>query len=143
MKKRKDWVNRFIEAIDKAQTQEIDWKTFNCGYFLTDVIFAMTGENIGERFKVKAATEKSAMVTLRQFSKGGVIETAEKIAAEYDIPEVSPAYAKRGDPVVADIDGVIAFGVVDLSGRFVLVVTPKRGVSPHPHKHIIRAWSIP
>lgn len=147
MKKRRDWVQRFEATVKNARAKPFAWNGLNCATFVCDCIEATTGvDPMAElRGKVsKAKTKKEAFALLKKYGKGGIVEAAMTGAAKHGIKEIAPAYAKRGDPVVAhNENGEQVFGVVDLSGRHVIGMGPDSGIAEVPVAQIDKAWSIP
>jgi hypothetical protein len=135
-------VSRLSVVIEKAQTKTPDWKEWNCGLFLADCLEAVAGVQIRHRFKIPHNTEKSARAAMKRFSGGGVYETGKKLAVELGVRECTPAQAGRGDPVIVSVDGSEAFGMVDLTGRRVMVVSQTKGLSFRPVEEIVHAWRI-
>ena len=76
---------------------------------------------------------------------GGFVEMIDTSARRFGIEQVPPAFANRGDPVLAkhpddDIFG-LELGIVDMSGRFI-IVAQKVGWVVQPRSAARYAWKI-
>lgn len=141
MRRRKDWVQRLDVVLQAASKRAFHWRDFNCGIFMGQAVEAVTTEAVLHHFTIKGETKRQAYAALKKFSKGGVAATMEKFATMYGKKEITWEQAKRGDPVIVDSPEGDAFGIVDLTGRYVAVVGPK-GLNLLPTSDIKRAWSV-
>lgn len=107
--------------------------------FAVDVVTLLRGRDPAPFFRGRYDTKRGAMRALRDFSGGGLIETAERISREEAIEEVPLALAQRGD---------VAFLVTPLGDALAIVLgstvaIPGRvGIQRVPIDQCSRAWAV-
>jgi len=109
--------------------------------FAVGCIQVVTGKDTAAFFRGKYADEQTAYSLIRQFAGGGLVEMVEKATAEFGFAEVGKNFAQRADLVLYNNDGHDTLGVMDFSGRFVMIAG-KAGVIKLPPENIKRAWRI-
>jgi len=138
-----DWVNRFDRAIAKAENIPFTWDDHNCVTFTADCLFAILGVDLMPTSKRKFKTKRGAFAAMKR-ECGGDIECLAAKTFGGNFPEVPPAYANRGDPVILKMnDGSLVMSVVDLSGATAVALNVDgSGVVHIPMTHATRAWNI-
>lgn len=140
-----DWHRRLHEAVQRLAGRPWFYGRHDCCLAACDLIRAMTGEDPARdlrRYRSERGAYRQAM------RHGGVEALAVDVARRFDAPEVDPRFAQRGDVCVVygDYGGLYgwteALGVVDLSGRFVLVAAQPGGWAHVPIVQARRAWRI-
>lgn len=106
----------------------------------------MTGVDPMVDLRGKYSSAVGSVRALKQFAGGGLDEAAARIGQSLQTAEVSVGLAKRGDCVLADVDGGIgmrspALGLVSLSGRSALFAGPV-GLTEIPLRACRRAWTV-
>jgi hypothetical protein len=115
---------------------------FDCGLFTAGALEAMTGVDLGARFRGKYAGNISAEKAMRRFCGGDLERLAETIAKEYELKEVAPRMAQRGDAVlIGDGENGPALGVIDIRGN-VAVTVSAAGLAYRDRESILRAWRV-
>ena len=145
LKRRRDWVDRFEEAVRERAGMAFSWGTHDCVMAAVHCIKAITDEDVATRLR-GYKTLRGARYRLAKY--GGIQGLAESVAERYGAEEVKPMFAQRGDCVVVQGDVVDpetgtdeVLGVVDLSGHRVLVADEK-GWQTFPLTSVVRAWRI-
>lgn len=75
--------------------------------FAADVVFALTGADPAAEYRGQYHDEVGAL---------RIIHAAGGMRALIDLPEKPPAFAQRGDVVLALVEGRETLGVVDVGG---------------------------
>jgi hypothetical protein len=138
------WETRLNSIIIDASKNAFEWGTQDCALFAANCFLAVTGEDYAVFFRNKYTTEEGAYAALEEFAGAGLEEALDKIneTAKFDV--VTGNFAQRGDIVLVDISGgkgTYAAGVIDLSGKSVLVVS-ERGLLSIGRRYIKKAWRI-
>ena len=142
MRKLPDWVQRFEQVVLDAESREFDWVEHNCFTFASACFEAITGRSWLVN-QPKITSKRKALSIMAKYAKGGVEGAMVKMAGRFGMAEVSPLYAKRGDPVLIELDGEQLFATVDLTGRGVLAIRDDGlGLIRLELREIKRAWSI-
>lgn len=105
----------------------------DCCLFVCNAIQAMTGVDVAAEFRGKYSTLAEA----RRF--GTVREIAERITAQFSMPEVPVLRAQRGDVVLIKRRSY-SLGLVDLSGR--IAALTKDGLTRIPIESASKAWRV-
>jgi hypothetical protein len=150
LRRREDWPRRLVEFLEAAHGRPFSWGTFDCCLFACDAVEAMTGVDPARPFRGRYRTRRGAYAALKRFTgsrhcRGGLKETAERIAGELGMPEVRPLMAQRGDVVLIESapgERGDALGIVDMTGRHVSVVAPDSGYRRLPLAAAERAWRV-
>lgn len=140
MKKLQDWVSRFEKVVLDAENKEFDWVEHNCFTFASQCFEAITGQSlVAEAPKITSKRKALSIMSKYDGIEGCLLAVAEI----FGLAEVSPLFAKRGDPVLVELDGEQLFATVDLTGRGVLVIRDDGlGLIRLELSEIKRAWSI-
>jgi hypothetical protein len=142
MKRLPDWVERFESEIQKAERTPFDWAKNNCVTFTADCLKAILGVDFMPLAKRRLKTKRGALAALKR-ECGGDLECLAAKTFDGVFPEVPPAYAKRGDPVVLKMpDGSLIISIIDLSGGSAVALNVDgSGVVRVPADQAIRAWN--
>lgn len=143
MKKVKNWVGNLQSVLDKSNGKPFDWGSFNCCMFAADCVEAQTGIDFLDGEREKVSDKKSVIKYLEREAEGSLIQFMENITAKYNMKEIKPALAQRGDlAIVKDHTGRAAFAVIDLSGQSVTAIKPGIGASRVSLSAVERAWRV-
>ncbi len=138
MKRFQDWPIRLEKAvIDHAQLK-FKYGQHDCCLSVCDCVLAMTGEDLAEDFR-GYKTKKQAFDLLKK--RAGIKGIIEEMAKKHNIEEIQTSFGQRGDVVLINYNNRDSLGIIDLSGRFVLVASIV-GWCALPVKEAIRAWRI-
>ncbi len=134
MRRRDDWPERLAYFLAEARGRPFAWGSWDCCLFVVEAIRAMTGIDLGERYRGTYSDEAGAVEILAR--DGGVVGIA---TAMLGAPLPTPLLAKRGDVVAVETRGGTALGVV--AGKAAMLLTPEclAGVSVSA---AIRGWSV-
>lgn len=122
-------LDAFREYLEANLNKPFDWGTRDCGTFAVGAIKAMTGYDAlkGDRW----STKREADAFLER--EGGMVAACDKRFRPISIGE-----AKRGDLVLAKVEGGEALCVVDSN---YLVGAGRKGLVRVPRTAGIKAWS--
>jgi len=99
MKRNNDWPEKLAEVVAERSASSVEYP---CAYFAADCVLAMTGEDpLPERL---SADEQYA-----RMRRDGFATLRDAVGAR--LREVPIAHARRGDLVIALVDGADALGV--------------------------------
>lgn len=73
------------------------WGENDCALFACDCAREIIGVDLAYHFRGKYTSEYEAYELLYGFAGGGILETAHKIANEFDIKTITTGFAVRGD----------------------------------------------
>lgn len=134
-----DWEHIFGEFLFSRKDQPFEYGTNDCCMFAFDSVLAMTGVDIGAEFRGKYDSDLSAARLIIKFTDGGNLgDLIEKLAIQYELPEVKPLFARRGDIVLIPSEPRKALGIVSLDGWNIAAPFP-RAVQLN---EIERAWRV-
>ncbi|HWL06206.1 MAG TPA: hypothetical protein VNQ99_14955 [Xanthobacteraceae bacterium] len=112
MTRREDWEARFAAVVERHSRLPFTWGQSNCVYLAADVVEAITGEDPCPDQR-GCADERDY---LRRLAAQGHDDIGDAFAAR--LPEIPPAFARRGDVGVIDVDGRDA-GVVVIGAEVI------------------------
>jgi hypothetical protein len=136
MKRISSWHRALEEQLRQGQTREFAWGSFDCALFACDCVWAQTGEDPAVDFRGKYSAQDSAEAF------GSISAIAEKIAAQFGLPEIAPGHAGRGDVVLIDnrtAQGALA--VIDFTGSYAVCPGSQGLIRVRRHRWL-RAWRI-
>jgi len=136
-----NWESRLALHIDTIRNKPFCWGDHDCALMAADCALAITGTDFAAEFRGKYSTEQEAYDLIQQYAGGGLMALAEKIATEFNLLEVKKSFAQRGDIVLAEDDGRNTLGVINLSGRGVLLPSVD-GMVTRSLECVKRAWRI-
>ncbi len=91
------WEHRLADFVDEARSRPFQWGEFDCCLMPCDGVLAITGVDPAAKLRGRYRTLRGAQAALIRFARGGLVEAAEKIAADLAAPEVDLSFARRGD----------------------------------------------
>lgn len=137
-----DWHGRLSDHIQGARGKRFAWGEHDCALWAFGAIQAMTGLDLGARFRGKYKSEAGAARLMRRFAGGGLLELAEKLAEEFGFAVWdTPLKAQRGDLVLVPTERGPALGIVALHGICVWCVG-RKGLATLPLASCLRAWRV-
>ena len=121
MIRREGWELKLDDFIKSRQNEKFQWGIHDCCLFACDAMREMAGVDVAYYFRDKYTTKDEAYQLLNQFGGGGLVETAEKLAKEFDLAEIEMGFAGRGDVVLCNVPTVIneelpTLGIIGMSG---------------------------
>jgi hypothetical protein len=135
-----DWEEKLSVFLGERADQSFEWGRNDCALFACDAALAMTGVDLAADFRGRYDSDLSAARVIIAFTSGGDLEDlAVKVAQQFELEEVKPLFARRGDIVlVPSEDGRKALAIVSTDGWHI--------VGPGPRKFelsdVERAWRI-
>lgn len=136
MRRFPDWVLRLEAAIDRARQQSFEWGSHNCGFFVADVVLAMTGVDPGAEYRGRYKTRRGAYAVVKRVTGGGMLELAMRAFGE---PRKAPLLAQRGDVVLVETELGDTLGIV-LGAK--IAATGLSGLEFLPISEAKVAWAI-
>lgn len=125
-------LSRYIQERDNLP---FVWGENDCLLFCAGCVNALTGVDFGAEFRAKNYTNEAQAKEL--IAKYGTM--TDLVSFYLGNPRPFPMKNRRGDIVIADIEGVSAAGVIDDTGRNVAFLTHK-GIIRLPVKETMMVW---
>ena len=142
MPRRPDWQSAFDEFLIANSARPFVWGQWDCCLFVADAIRAITGEDLARDLRARYSSLREARWILRaRFGSASIERSVAKLFALAGLPEVSPRFAHRGDPVIARGGSDFQIGVVGLNGSIV-INSETQGLIEIPRTLAVRAWHI-
>ena len=136
IKRYPDWPERLAKFIDAARIKPFVWGENDCCLFAMDCVQAITGQDLAQPYRGYTSQTQALRLLNRS---GGVAGIAEAVAAKYDIPEITPLTAQRGDVCLFDIGRGNTLGI--RAGEHIYAPGFK-GLIGFPALQAVRAWRI-
>lgn len=133
-----DWEARLMAEMEATAHVLCQYGEHDCCKSAARLIAAMTGVDISADFPVYTQRKKAFRIIARN---GGFDRMLAAIAAKYKLEEVPPTMARRGDPVMLATERGMAAGIVDLTGKRI-IIPAGRGWTFVPISHASRAWRL-
>lgn len=146
MQRLPNWPRRLHQLIESSKAITFEWGRYDCAMFVIAAVREITGIDVGEALRGTYQDEAGAeAIFLTGFADLGAF--AASIATANQMPEVAPAFARRGDVVWVD-NGTDdnpspygALGIVGLDGRFAVCMSETGTKRVHMHRWK-RAWQV-
>jgi hypothetical protein len=107
MERIEGWELKLDDFIKSRQNVKFEWGIHDCALFACDAIREITGTDPAYYFRGKYKTKDEAYLLLKEFARGGLEETVEKLSLEFGFDEISDKFAGRGDWVLCNVPTVI------------------------------------
>lgn len=133
-----DWDQRLFKAEKELANAEMQYGDFDCCLATVKLLESMTGVNYAAGIK-GYKNRKGARSIIAQY--GSLDQLVESIAAEHKLQEVPVNFAHRGDPVIVEHNLGRSLGLIDLTGRSI-IVAQGRGFTRVPRHMAERAWRL-
>ena len=142
MPRRPDWQSAFDEFLIANRATPFVWGKWDCCLFVADAIRIITGEDLACGLRASYSSLREARWILRaRYGSASIEGSVAKLFSVAGLPEVSPRFAHRGDPVIARNGRDFQIGVLGLSGSIV-INTETKGLVLVPRTLATRAWYI-
>lgn len=143
LQKLPDWESRLNGWIDRAQNTPFVWGRFDCCLAMADAVLAMTGIDIAQGWRGRCTDMESAVrLVCRETGETSFIAAIDAILVRAGLRCLtSPAFACRGDVVMAEAKHGPTWGVVDLTGRRA-VYAAQAGIEWAKLGLARRAWAV-
>lgn len=128
-----DWEDRLSDYLGRHREAVFAWGRLDCVLFAAGAVAAMTGEDPAAHLRGRYATKIGAMRKLHAEGARGVADLASVRFAE-----VGPAFARRGDLVLAQESLGVCIGRVAC-----FLTDGAAGLTAVPIGEWSRAWRIP
>lgn len=138
-----DWPTRMAEALLVEEKVPFAWGESDCSMFAANVIKAIRGDDIFERYRGRYKTERGAY----RIAKGHPENVVEKIIEDHPLQPINPDRAQRGDLLAIRQNEENALCIVSLDPRYIV---GKKDADEPPYitmidrdrVEIIRAWRV-
>lgn len=148
IERRRDWAARLEAEFMAGRDRPFAWHDNDCGSAFCRWLEAMTGVNPFPRIAPRPyKTEIGAAGALKRFAGGGLIEAADKLAAEWRLEPCDPVYLQRGDPLVFEGEEGPTLGMFYLTAQHV-IKQAETGILVLPRRVLLerdaikRAWHL-
>jgi hypothetical protein len=136
LKRREDWPERLLQAVEARREKPFAWGENDCALFAADCVLAMTGEDLARAFRGRYDSARGALRVLRGL---GARDLAQAVMGSLGEP-IAPALARRGDVVQFETESEgPALGVC--LGNLAAAAGPQ-GVAWVPAGQWLRAWRV-
>ena len=132
-----DWPDRLVAYLAQCRPLGFAWGTHDCASFAAGWVQAVHGFDPLDGIRGTYASEAEYEALLQEW--GGLGALLDQIAAIHELPECPPAFARRGDIVLAMVGNMEGLGIMDAVN--VAVVGPDR-MRLAPRSAILRAWVV-
>lgn len=134
-----DWPERMTLFLAENRHRPFNWNGWCCALWVLAFADALTGSQHYDAIRPHCTDETSSLAHLAAL--GGMDAAA---SLYFGLPLDAPLMAQRGDVVIVDNDGDRTFGVVDLSGRHVLILSEDHGLISVPYEKttVLTAWRL-
>lgn len=136
-----DWQTRLNIFVRDVQSKPFQWGEHDCALFACNAIEVMTGKDPAVYFRGKYSDKRGAYLSLKAFADGGLAETAEKICKDLRFVETAKGFYQRGDVALCDQGGEDALGIIDFTGRYVMIAG-EQGVVRKTLDCVKRSWRV-
>lgn len=137
IKKKENWAILLSKYLQKVENRQFRWGSHDCIMHSANAVKAMTGVNLSKGFKYKTKA-KAYKIIAEQF-EGNLDVLVSSFLGE---PREDVRKAKRGDVVRITFKKLKTYGVVDDTGRFAVMITPKDGLIRIPIRDIEIYWRL-
>jgi hypothetical protein len=121
------WEGRLFDYLKDAAPRPAKWGRNDCVLFACDAVEAMTGVDLVAEIRGKYKSRAGAVLEIAAVAgrrssvvgewKPSLEEAIEVVAAEFGLQEIAPAFARRGDLLIADRENEgPTLGIVDFDG---------------------------
>ena len=143
MTKHPDWQYRLQRFLVGWQSAPFCYGQCDCCLFVAHALLAMTGTDLGARFRGRYRTHAEALAVCEEHAGSrSVAALVESIFREHGLAEIPALCAQRGDVVLIRRSGSdYSLGIVALNGREILGVG-EQGFLRIPLERGSRAWRV-
>jgi len=132
------WPLLLDNAIRSFYGTPFEWGVHDCCISVCDVVYAMTETDLASEFRGYRGIKEAAEILK---DNGGVEGIAETMAQMYNLPEITPAFAQRGDVVLLNLPPHgDTLGIVSPDGD--IIASGEKGWQHVSIEFCKRAWSI-
>lgn len=137
--RREDWPERLRAFVEAAARTPFAYGSHDCLLFAAGAIEAMTGTDLAAAVRGTYRDAEGAAAALAAFAGAGVLEAAEKVAAEHGLAPIAWPLAQRGDAVLVGTPLGPALGIC-LGAH--AAVAAAGGLATVPMSRAARAWRV-
>lgn len=136
-----DWPTRLSAFLDARRTTRFAYGAHDCCLFVADALEVITGIDFAAEFRNQYNSAFGALCRMREKCVEATVDAvAGHIFAAYGLPEISPAYAQRGDVLTLWQRDGMTLGLVLLNGMPAVADDP--GWTITGRAHALRAWKV-
>jgi hypothetical protein len=142
MTRKPDWQSALSEYLDGCEGTVFKYGRFDCCLFVCDAILAMTGTDVAAAFRGKYSNRIEAIRAIHETTGRKTIQSVvEAVTTQFGMKEVNISLAQRGDVVLLQRCNDYSVGIVDLSGKF-MVMASRDGIYRIRVFFGYRCWSV-
>jgi hypothetical protein len=142
LKRSGTWAQALYDFLRSRKDTPYAWGTNDCCSFPCDAILSMTGVDVYAEFRDKYTDEAGSVAILQSVAgSDDKLAAIEYVTNKFEMKEVPPAFAQRGDVVLLGVDDGFALGIVHLDGINAAAVAAE-GLHRVPLTSAIRAWRV-
>jgi hypothetical protein len=139
------WEIRLGDFINSKLHESFNWGTHDCAMFSYNAVKEMTHVDVAHWFRSRYRSKLGAYRLMKEFSGGGLEETVEKLAKEYEMKEIKQGFAGRGDLVLCNVPTVIneelpTLGIIGISNKICMAGTNQ--LQMFERKIGVRFWAV-
>lgn len=144
--RKEDWREHLYGFFESRKDRPVEWGQNDCCMFAMDAFHAMTGHDIGAKFRGRYKDRESGAQTLRDYTGEGLLKTLEAVADEMGSAEVQGV--SFGDVAVVrvvnlDQEAARLFGGMTLGvgcGDNMVMIPGKSGTEIIEYPRVLKAW---
>jgi len=137
-----NWQSEFDLLITSSRNRPFEWGKWDCCLFVADAILAVTGEDLAAGLRGHYSSLREARWLLRaRYGSASIERSVARLFSIAGIPEITPGFAMRGDPVIARSGRDFQIGLVALNGS-IIINSETKGLASVPRSLVTRAWHI-
>jgi hypothetical protein len=146
MKRVEGWETRLNDFIESRHNTRFQWGIHDCALFSWTAVEVITGIDLAHWCRGKYRNKAGAYKLLQNYSNGGGLEeTAEKLAKQFELKEIESSFAGRGDVVMCNVPTAIneelpTLGVIGMSGKIYIPGT--RRLQIFEKENGVRFWKV-
>jgi hypothetical protein len=138
LRKKQDWPSRLAEAIEAGRHKRFQYGAHDCALFCAACILAVTDFDPAADFRGRYSTALGAKRKLTQAGFSGLEDLAEKTCG----PALENIFkGQRGDVALVDTPEGPALGIIDLTGRKIVLAGPE-GLSFLKLDRALKVWRV-
>jgi Domain of unknown function (DUF6950) len=100
------WESRLNQIMIDSERKSFDWGVTDCCIWACNVALKLTGTDLAADLRGKYTSAVEAASLMESYCGGGVEALAVAVAKKFDVQEIPPAFASRGDIVLVELPGL-------------------------------------
>lgn len=137
--RKNDWPIRLSNYLEKVKDKKFKWGTHDCVMHSVNAVRAITGTDLATGYRKLYRTEEKAREIVKHLFGDNTDNMFIECLGSYSYKVKK---ARRGDIARITFGDQKAYGIVDDTGRFVAMVSPKDGLVRLPLKKAELYWRV-